>query len=98
MPRFYFDLREDGTVVEDEEGVSLPDLATAEREAAKAVTEIGYDRLPEGGLSSVTIDVRDENGDHILSATVSLEVKHVTKQGPKGRSKSGDTGEDAGPP
>src|SRR5215208_1249561 len=62
MPRFYFDLRENGTFIEDEEGMSLPDLAAAKYEAAVTAAEIGRDRLPEGGLQSVTIDVRDENG------------------------------------
>ena len=36
MPRYYFDLREDRTVVEDEEGLSLPDIDAAQREVAES--------------------------------------------------------------
>ena len=98
MPRFYFDLRENGTFIEDEEGMSLPDLAAAKYEAAVTAAEIGRDRLPEGGLQSVTIDVRDENGDNLLSVTVSLTVTQSTQQaGGKGRSRSGDTEEGTEP-
>ena len=98
MARFYFDLRENGTFIEDEEGMSLPDLAAAKYEAAVTAAEIGRDRLPEGGLQSVTMDVRDEKGDNLLSVTVSLTVTQSTQQGGgKGRSRSGDTEEGAGP-
>src|SRR5215210_9102847 len=98
MPRFYFDLRENGTFIEDEEGMSLPDLAAAKYEAAVTAAEIGRDRLPEGALQSVTIDVRDENGDNLLSVTVSLTVAQPAQQsGHKGRSRSHDMGRRAGP-
>ena len=99
MPRYYFDLREDRTVVEDEEGLSLPDIDAAQREAAETAAEIGRDRLPKGGLRFVTIDVRDENGDNLLSVTATLEVKRSSQlSNHNGRSRSGDTGQGAGPP
>ena len=41
MPRFYFDLLEDGTVVEDQEGVVLPDIAAAGREAVREAGDLG---------------------------------------------------------
>src|SRR4051812_21706362 len=72
MPRFYFDIRENGTFFEDEEGQELPDLSAAEREAAKAVADIGRDRLPEG--ESITIGVRDETGENLVDFTVSMTV------------------------
>ena len=40
MPLFYFHLRENGTVIEDEEGMDLPDVGAAELEAVKSATEI----------------------------------------------------------
>jgi len=98
MPRFFFDLLENGTLIEDEEGMLLPDLAVAKHEAAETAAEIGRDRLPEGALPSVTVDVRDENGDSLLSVTVSLTVTQPAQQsGDKGRSRSHDMGQRAGP-
>jgi len=100
MPRFYFDLREeDGTLVEDEEGMSLPDLAAAEREATRAASEIAQHRLLDGDLHSLSIDVRDHNGDDQLSVTLSLDVKRSSqRRRGRGRTRSGDTGQGAGPP
>ena len=99
MPRFYFDLRENGTLIEDEEGMEVADVSAAETEAVKTAVEMARDRLPGSKLSSITIDVRDRNGDHVLTATATLEVKRASRptRG-KGRSRSGDTGEGTGPP
>ena len=36
MPRFYFDLRDAGDFLEDDEGLELPDLVAATREALEA--------------------------------------------------------------
>src|SRR5215204_4705705 len=76
-----------------------PTVQPPNTKRAVTAAEIGRDRLPEGGLQSVTVDVRDENGDNLLSVTVSLTVTQSTQQaGGKGRSRSGDTEEGAGPP
>jgi hypothetical protein len=48
MPRFFFDVRENGTFSPDEEGLEFPDLDAAEREAAVAASDIARDRLPNG--------------------------------------------------
>jgi len=98
MPRYYFDLREDGSFVEDEDGLSLPNINAAQREAAETAAEIGRDRLPKGGVQFVTIDVRDENGDNLLSVTATLEVKRSSQQDNReGQSRSGDAGHGAEP-
>lgn len=100
MPRFYFDIREDGSFIEDEEGHDLPDVKAAELEAVGAAAEIVRDRFREGSLRSLTIDVRDRNSDQVLSATISLDVTHgVAHAHASGdRDKSRDEGQGAGPP
>jgi hypothetical protein len=96
MPRFYFDLREGESFIEDEEGLTLPDLAAAEREARRTATEIADDRQD---LGSLTIEVRDRNGDNLLSVAMSVEVKRASlRSEDKGQSRSGDNGAGAGPP
>ena len=73
MPMFHFDVREDQSVVFDEEGIDFPNLDAAEREAAEAAVEIGRDLLPSGKACAVSIEVRNRAwaagayGDRIYS-------------------------------
>jgi hypothetical protein len=75
--RFYFDVREGVRFVQDHDGLLLPDLDTAEREAAKAAAAIGRDLLPAGTARSVTVEVRNEHGQRVVTATVTLAVDRV---------------------
>ena len=77
MPRFYFDIREGVRFVPDEEGLEVPDLDAAEREAAEAAAEIGRSLLPVGMARSVTVEVRNEHGQRVVTATVTLAVDRV---------------------
>jgi hypothetical protein len=77
MPRFYFDVREGTTFVPDEEGMEFESLDAAEREAAETAAEIGRDRLPKGDAREVTIQVRNEHRQRVLTVTASLEVHRV---------------------
>jgi len=45
MGRFYFHLRDGGPLVIDVEGVDLPDLAAARREAEQAARELLADAI-----------------------------------------------------
>jgi hypothetical protein len=44
MPRFYFDVRDNGSFTPDDEGCEFDSLDAAETAAAGAATEIGWDR------------------------------------------------------
>ncbi len=77
MPRFYFDVHEGARFIPDDEGLELADLDRAEREAAKAVAEIGRDRLPSGEARDIGIEVRDEHRQRVLTITVSMHVERV---------------------
>jgi hypothetical protein len=77
MARFYFDVREGVRFVPDEEGLEFPDIGAAEREAAQAAAEIGRDKLPTGAARSVTVEVRNEHGQRIITATVALALDRV---------------------
>jgi hypothetical protein len=77
MTLFYFDVREGGRFAPDEEGLEFPDIAAAEREAAETAAAIGRDLLPRGADRSVTVEVRNEHGQRVLTATVSLELDRV---------------------
>ncbi len=77
MPRFYFDVREGAAFTPDDEGLEFPDLDVAEREAATAAAEIGRDRLPSGDSRDVTVEVRNEHGQRVLTVQVSMEIDRV---------------------
>jgi hypothetical protein len=74
MPRFYFDVRHDGQIVADVEGEVLPDPDAAEREAALAAIHIAKDLL-SGARGNLTIEVRDEHGQPVVQAKVSLDIE-----------------------
>ena len=44
MPRFYFDMVEDGSTTHDDDGVEMPSAKLARRAATAIVTVIAYDR------------------------------------------------------
>ena len=77
MPRFYFDVREGVRFVEDAEGLELADLGAAEREAAEAAAAIGRDLLPKGTARSVTVEVRNQHAQRVVTATVTLALDRV---------------------
>ena len=77
MTRFYFDVREGARFVPDDEGVEFPGLDAAEREAAEAAASIGRDLLPRGNAPEVTIEVRNEHRQRVLTVTVSMHLDRV---------------------
>jgi hypothetical protein len=77
MPRFYFDVREGGHLAPDDEGTEFDSLEAAEHEAACAAAEIGRDRLPKGDAREVTIEVRNEHRQRVLTVKVSMDVDRV---------------------
>jgi hypothetical protein len=77
MPRFYFDVGEGARFIPDDEGLEFDSLDRAEREAALAAAEIGRDRLPKGDARDITIEVRNEHRQRVLTVTVALHIDRV---------------------
>jgi hypothetical protein len=77
MPRFYFDVREGARFIPDEEGIEFTSLDEAEREAATAAAEIGRDRLPKGDARDVTVELKNEHRQRVLTVTVTMEIHRV---------------------
>ena len=68
MQRYFFDLHECGTHVEDEEGRELVDIVDARRSAIAEAREVMSHEVREGRLClSCRIDVRDEVGTLVLT-------------------------------
>ena len=77
MPRFYFDVREGQLFVEDRDGLEFPDIDTAEQEAIQAAASIGKERLPRGDTRDVTVEVRNERRQRIVTVRVELHIDRV---------------------
>ncbi|MEZ0171108.1 hypothetical protein [Microvirga sp. TS319] len=77
MPRFYFDVREGTSFTPDEEGLEFASLDGAEREAATAAAEIGRDRLPKGDARDVTVELKNEHHQRVLTVTVTMGIHRV---------------------
>ena len=76
MPTFYFDVRRDSTFLLDKDGVDLPDMPTAEREAAELAITIARETL-RSGEGRVEIQVRNAASVHLLTASVTLELSYL---------------------
>jgi hypothetical protein len=74
LPRFYFDVQEGTRFTADEAGLEVDSVDAAEYEAARAAADIGRDQLPNGDARDVTIAVRDERGQQVVTVRVAMEV------------------------
>ncbi len=77
IPRFYFDVREGAGFTPDDDGIEFANLDEAEREVAKAAADIGRDRLPKGDTWDVTVEVKNEHRQRVLTVTVTMEIHRV---------------------
>ena len=77
VPRFYFDVRDGAKFTPDDEGLECASLDTAERMAAETAAEIGRELLPKGDAREITVEVRNEHRQRVLTATASLEIHQV---------------------
>ncbi len=68
MARYYLHIRESGTLIEDFDGIDLPDLAAARAEALAAAREILAERLLGGDvLNGQTFEIMDDRGTLLAS-------------------------------
>jgi hypothetical protein len=80
VPRFYFDVREGESFTPDDEGQEFASLDAAERMAAESAAEIGRDRLPKRDGREVTIELRNEHRQRVLTVTVSMKIHRVNPE------------------
>jgi hypothetical protein len=77
MSRYYFDMREGARFVPDAIGLEFDSLDAAERAAAETAAEIGRELLPKGDAREVTVEVRNEHSQRVLTITVSMQIERV---------------------
>jgi hypothetical protein len=77
MSRYFFDTREGHKFTPDDVGLEFDSLDAAEHAAACAAAEMGRDQLPKGDSREVTVEVKNEHRQRVLTVTVSMEIHRV---------------------
>jgi hypothetical protein len=75
LPRYFFDTYDGHRLISDPEGIELKDVETAKAEAQKALPDLARDALPAGDQNTFIVSVRDEAGQVVLRAALSLIVE-----------------------
>jgi len=70
--QFFFDFRDDGTLVSDDVGGELPTREKGREEAIGALALLMKDRRPYGDQRTFAVDMRDDSGRIIFTATLTL--------------------------
>jgi hypothetical protein len=74
MPRYFFDVVEDGTTFLDEEGLEFNDLAAAHADVLRTLGELAREKLHRD-RQSLIIRVRDESPEPVWTASLTLRIK-----------------------
>lgn len=86
MPRFYFDVRDDRSVIKDDEGSELQSVDAAVHAAARSAAEVGTGRLAKGDFRDVVVEVRDERNQRVctVAASMTIELNDPPQDHPRG--------------
>jgi hypothetical protein len=77
MPRYYFDIREGTKFIPDESGEEFDSLDGAEFMAARTGAEVGRGILPNRDARDITVEVRNEHRQRVLTVTLSMRIERV---------------------
>jgi hypothetical protein len=75
MPRYFFDVRNDGTDLRDEGGVDVENLQMAVREAARTLADMA-DEMATGKIGQeAAIQIRDEDDRVVAEVRLNIEMR-----------------------
>ena len=78
MPRFFFDIYDDGQLVKDVDGAEMADIEAARREALGTLWFIAKgEELPDSDQRDFVITVHNEDEKPLLKATLSVKVERA---------------------
>jgi hypothetical protein len=75
VPRYFFDTYDGNRLITDPEGIELPNLEQVKAEAQRALPDLARDALPDGDQKTFIVSVRDEAGQVVLRAALTLIVE-----------------------
>jgi len=76
MPRFHFDIHENGHLIPDDDGREFVDEDDARKEAVLTGASIARDAFVAGSAHRVVIDVREGTAP-FLKVSITLEVEET---------------------
>ena len=71
MPRYFFHIRNESGLTEDHQGVELPDVEAARKEAVARACELWSKRPPDSAHNDDTFEITDEVGDVVRKVAFS---------------------------
>ncbi|WP_337269100.1 DUF6894 family protein [Oryzifoliimicrobium ureilyticus] len=78
MPRYYFHIREGDDLAHDDEGLDLPDLETAQKEALEAARDMLVELIRSGlPVNGQCFEICDEKGK-VLQVVPFRKVLNLT--------------------
>ncbi len=78
MPRYFFHVRENEGIVEDEEGLDFPDLGAARADALEAAREIMVAHIRKGlDVSHWYFEIADGSGWPVMAVRFSEAVRRA---------------------
>ena len=81
MPRYYFDWQDDTRLMRDEDGLDLPGMEAARREAASGLPDLAKDvLLSTDNMRELSITVRDGDGEPIFTTSIVFEMKGLGRR------------------
>ncbi|MBM6578602.1 hypothetical protein ILT44_00290 [Microvirga sp. BT689] len=82
MPRYFFDTYDGSRFVPDPEGIDLDSLDMAKAEAQRALPDLARDAIPSNDQNTFIVSVRDEAGQVVLRAALTLIIEIVPESQP----------------
>jgi hypothetical protein len=77
MPRYFFDTRDDGNIIQDDVGLEYADFRRVKEDAAKTLAEMAEYMLPGTGQRRLAVDVRDEQGRPLMTNELRFEARDI---------------------
>lgn len=77
MPRYFFDIDDGENQFRDDDGMEMPHLEAAGAEAVRVLPDVAREVLPDGDRRAFVSVVRDETGDVVFRATLSLVAEWI---------------------
>jgi hypothetical protein len=74
MPSYFFDFHDGDAVRRDGIGLDLAGIEAVRTEAINALLDMAGDVLSDGHEKSIAVDVRDNAGQPVLTASLTLVV------------------------
>ena len=74
MPRFFFDILQDGVTKLDADGLLLPSVMIARAEASRTALDMVREAIPAHRFELV-IAVRDQHGKHLFEVQAVVQIR-----------------------